>query len=204
MKTFFLRFAILAVALFCLQGCGSSLSEPFKGMKAQNAPLTAFRLQNYSPPVAAPTATAQAGQIPSQIQQWIQQGAAMLPPGLIPPGLIPGSTPAAVQQQNVQKFWDFPIIAGQDVMDATSKGELFELFGKEDNFIVPRESCMFAEFGLKVPQMNQPSADVLVSLSCNQVRTYGFAWPHGQKTGLTPDATKRFVSVMQKIFGGGS
>ncbi len=205
MKTFFLRFATLAVALFCLQGCGSSLAQPFQGMKDQKAPLTAFRLQNYSPPAqaAATTATAQAAQIPAQIQQWIQAGAAMLPPGLIPPGLVPGSTAPVAAAQQVAKFGEFPIIAQQNVLSEDSRNKLFELFGNEKNFTVPRENCLYAEFGLSVPQMNQPSADIFVSLSCNQIRTSGFSWPHGANNGLTPDATKQFVSIMQQIFGGG-
>src|SRR5438309_10656301 len=72
-------------------GCAGNPVAPFDSFK--NAPMTAYRLQNYEPPpqvTAAPTAPGQIPGLPPEIQKWIQAGASMLPPGLLPPGLIPG------------------------------------------------------------------------------------------------------------------
>ncbi len=198
-----LKAATLGVLLFVLEGCGASLAQPFDAMK--NAPVTAYRLQNYEPPPPAPNAPATAGafQLPPQIQQWMTAGAAMLPPGLLPPGLIPGSSTAPVApQQQVARFHDFRILGWQNMTDAKNHDELMDIMGKEANFEVPRENCMFAEFGFSIAQVNQPPADILISLSCNQIRSFGFAWPHGSKTGLSADTTKRIIAVMQKNFGG--
>ncbi len=199
-----LKTAVLGVLLFVLEGCGASLAQPFDGMKS--APVTSYRLQNYEPPAAAPTASGAPStfQLPPQIQQWMTAGAAMLPPGLLPPGLIPGTAvaPTAQQQQQVARFHEFRILGWQNMTDAKNHDELMDIMGKEANFEVPRENCMFAEFGFSIAQVNQPPADILISLSCNQVRSFGFAWPHGSKTGLTADTTKRIIAVMQKNFGG--
>lgn len=65
-------------------GC-TSLSAPFNGMK--DSQMTVYRLQNYVQPAQPAQAAAPAGlQLPPQIQQWIQAGASLLPPGLLPPG----------------------------------------------------------------------------------------------------------------------
>lgn len=74
---------------------------------------------------------------------------------------------------------------------------------------------MFAEFGFQVgygaapgalagtpPAGGQLPADILVSLSCNQVQMVGYAWPYGTKTGLTSDSSKKIVALVQKAFGG--
>jgi len=197
---------LLSATLFVLEGCGGSLAQPFNQMK--DAPITAFRLQNFEPPAqtAAPGAPA-AGQfqLPPQIQQWVQAGAALLPPGLLPPGLLPGGAPvtAPAATEQVPRFHDFRILGYMNINDKTSHDEVLDIFGTKSNFETPRESCMFAEFGFSIGQINQPPADILVSLSCNQVRTYGFVWPHGSSTGLSPDASKRIVAVIKKTFGGG-
>jgi hypothetical protein len=63
---------------------------------------------------------------------------------------------------------------------------------------------MYAEFGFAMVQANggpQPGADVLVSLSCEQVQAFNFAWPYPQ-TGVTPDAEKKVASIAQRVFQG--
>jgi hypothetical protein len=194
------------VSLVCLSvgaaGCSASLAAPFDTLKKDNAPMTVFRLQNFEPPAAAPGAPA-AGPIalPPQIQQWITGAAQLLPPGLLPPGLIPGSqAPAATAQ--VPRFHEFRILGSVNVADRSIHDEMMEILGKESNFETPRESCMYAEFGVAIAQLNQPPADILISLSCHQVRTFGFVWPHGQKTGLKPETSKKIVEVMKRTFGG--
>ena len=185
--------------LACAEGCGSSLAQPFD--KMEQAPITAFRLQNFEPPAAAVPNSPTGFQLPPQIQSWVSAGAALLPPGLLPPGLLPGS-PAAPVAQNVPRFHDFRILGSMNISTKSAHQELLDIFGTEKNFETPKENCMYAEFGVSIGQINQPPADILVSLSCNQVGSFGFVWPHGAKTGLTPDASKRIVEVMKKTFGG--
>jgi hypothetical protein len=60
---------------------------------------------------------------------------------------------------------------------------------------------MFAEFGFAIAQANAPPADVLVSLSCEQVQAFNFAWPYPQ-TGVTPDSSKKVASIAQRVFQG--
>ncbi len=199
-----LRFSLAILALLALEGCGSSLQQPFDSMK--NAPITVYRLQNYEPPqaaVATATAPATGFQLPPEIQGWIQQGAAMLPPGLLPPGLIPGSAPPAPVQSNVQRFHNFPILGWMAINDSKTHDEVLDIFGHDGNFVAQHDNCMYAEFGFSIAQMNQPPADILVSLSCDQAQAGGgFAWPY-QKTGISSDTAKRIAAVVQKVFGGG-
>jgi len=189
------------VLLACVEGCGSSLAQPFDQMKT--APITAFRLQNFEPPAPAPgTAPATGFQLPPQIQQWVTAGAALLPPGLLPPGLLPGAAPAAPVASNVPRFHDFRIISYMNIADTKVHDEVLDIFGHDKNFEVPKENCMYAEFGFSIGQINQPPADILVSLSCEQVRTFGFVWPYGASTGISADTAKRIVAVMKQTFGG--
>jgi hypothetical protein len=195
-------------------GCSPTLAQPFAQMKSQ--PVTVYRLQNYEPPqAAAATPGALPAGIPPQVQQWLSAGAQMLPPGLLPPGLLPGGTPAPNAAADVPRFQKFRILGSMAVNDKALHDEVLELFGHESNFTQPRESCMFAEFGLQVgygaapgalagtpPAGGQPPADILVSLSCNQVQMVGYQWPYGTKTGLTPDSSKTIVALVQKAFGG--
>jgi hypothetical protein len=191
--------------------CSSSLSQPFENLKSQ--PITIFRLQNYEPP--APQAGAAPGILPSlppQIQQWLGGAAAALPPGLIPPGLLPG-TQAAPAAQDVPRFYGFRILGTMSVTDSKMRDEILDLFGRESNFQTPRQSCMYAEFGFQIGQPAPPGqpqgmpsggapADILVSLSCDQVQMNNYAWPYGTKTGLGPDTSKKIVAIVQRAFGG--
>lgn len=188
--------------LFGLTGCAASLAQPFDTLKRDQAPMTVFRLQNFEPPQATAAAPAAGGfQLPPQIQQWVTAGAAMLPPGLLPPGLLPG-TQAPPAQAQAPRFHEFRILGSVNVADTAVHKDMMELLGNEANFENPRESCMYAEFGIAVSQLNQPPADVLVSLSCSQVRSFGFVWPHGTKTGLKPETVKKMSDVMRRAFGG--
>ena len=53
--------------------------------------------------------------------------------------------------------------------------------------------------------MAQPGApapaDVLVSLSCEQVQAFNFQWPYAQ-TGLTPGASQKVGKIIQEVFQG--
>lgn len=201
----------LLFALVSETACSSSLSQPFENLKSQ--PITIHRLQNYEPPAAqAGAAGAVLPNLPPQIQQWLGGAAAALPPGLIPPGLLPGTqTPPA--GQDGARFYGFRVLGTMSVTDPKMREEILELFGKESNFQTPRQSCMYAEFGFQIgqpPPPGQPQgvpsagapADILVSLSCDQVQMNNYGWPYGTKTGLGPDTSKKIISIVQRAFGG--
>ena len=207
---------LAAGCLFALgsqTACSSSLSQPFQNLKGQ--PITIHRLQNYEPQPAAAGAAGLPGaaSLPPQIQQWLGAGAALLPPGLIPPGLIPGS-PAAPAATDVARFYNFRILGTMNVTDAKMRDEILELFGKESNFEAPKQSCMYAEFGFQIGQAPPPGtiqgapvsggapADILVSLSCDQVQMHNYGWPYGTKTGLQDDTSKKIIAIVQRAFGG--
>ena len=197
-----LKVAPVAIGLLLFaQGCGGSLAAPFDQMKGQ--PIRILRLQNYEPPAAAAQTPAAAGlTLPPQIQQWLSAGAQMLPPGLLPPGLLPGGTPLPTPQSDVPRFHNFRILGWMDINDSGQKDEVVDIFGHDANFTAQHGGCMFAEFGFSITQPNsQPPADILVSLSCDNVQAFSFAWPY-TKTGVTSDTAKRLVDVAKKAFGG--
>jgi hypothetical protein len=190
--------AALASAALSM-GC-ATVSPPFDKMKDQQ--MTVYRLQNYEvqqPPQAPAGATGM--QLPPQIQQWIAAGASLLPPGLLPPGIVPGSAPAAPPPPDVQRFHNFRILDYQPVNDPSVKRDLVDVFGHGSNFQNATSNCMFAEFGFAMAQPNGPTADILVSLSCEQAQAFNIAWPYPQ-TGLTPDASKKIASIAQRVFQG--
>jgi hypothetical protein len=200
--------ATSAVVLFATcAGCAGSPVAPFDSFK--NAPITAYRLQNYEPPpqpVALPGAAAPSliPGLPAEIQKWVQAGASMLPPGLIPPGLIPGATATttpAAQADTAQRFNGFRIIAMPvNVTDQKQRDELIDIFGFEKNFDNTHANCVYAEFGFSFARIQQAPADVLVSMSCDQVQAQNFIWPH-KYTGLTPDTVNRITKLAQTLFG---
>jgi hypothetical protein len=211
---FSLAGVVMLSALTAETGCSSTLAQPFEQMKGQ--PITIHRLQNFEPPAATPAAPGAAAipGIPPQIQQWVSGAASMLPPGLIPPGLIPGTAPMPAAA-DAPKFYNFRILGSVQVTDSKMRDDINELFGKESNFEAPKQSCMYAEFGFSIgaapnaqpgvqgaPGPAGVPADVLVSLSCNQVQLTTYAWPYGSKTGLTADTSKKIVAIVQKAFGG--
>ena len=192
---------VLALALAATTGC-SSLAAPFNGMK--DSQMTVYRLQNFEPPAAPAQAATPGGafQLPPQIQQWIQAGASLLPPGLLPPGLIPGAAPAAPVAASAPRFHNFRVLDYQQVTDASIKSDMLDALGHQGNFQNPTSSCMYAELGVAISQPNNPTpADVLISLSCQQVQEFNFAWPYQQR-GLTPDTDKTFAKIAQRVFQG--
>jgi hypothetical protein len=171
--------------------------------------VTAYRLQNYEPPAQA-VATAGAAMpslipgLPAEIQKWVQAGASMLPPGLLPPGLIAGATAPAPTPQvdTTPRFNGFRVIAAPvNVTEQKQRDELIDIFGFEKNFDNTHANCMYAEFGFSFARIQQPPADVLVSLSCDQVQAQSFIWPH-KNTGLTPDSVNRLTKAARALFGG--
>lgn len=204
---------VMVSALTAETGCSSTLAQPFEQMKGQ--PITIHRLQNFEPPAATAAQPATNGVIPglpAQLQQWATAAQQMLPAGLIPPGLLPGST-VTPATPDAPRFYNFRILGSVSVSDSKMRDDIDELFGKESNFEAPKQSCMYAEFGFSIgnagaatvqgaPAAAGTPADVLVSLSCNQVELKTYAWPYGSKTGLTADTAKKIVAIVQKAFGG--
>lgn len=209
MKRLLLSVSGLALLLLST-GCSTTLAQPFEGMKQQ--PITIYRLQNFEPPTAAAGAPAGVA-IPPQIQQWLSAGAQLLPPGLLPPGLLPGGTPSPTADASVPRFHNFRILGSMAVTDKTQHDDIINVFGKESSFDLPRQSCMYAEFGFQIGQGGAPTvpgappaggvpADILVSLSCDQVQMFNYSWPYGTKNGLTDDTSRKIVAMVQKAFGG--
>jgi len=200
--------AFAVVVLGATTGC-QTVSPPFDQMKG--AQMTVYRLQNYVPPATpapAAGATPLGGiQLPPQIQQWISAGASLIPPGLLPPGLLPGSAPPPTVPDS-QRFppnmgaQGFPILAFQQVTDASVASDILDTLGHSSNFQQPTQSCMYAELGIAIAQQGNPQpADFLVSLSCQQIQSFNMQWPYAT-TGLTESSEKKFASIVQRVFGG--
>lgn len=197
----FSSFAPSVVAVMASSAC-ASISPPFDGMK--DASMTVLRLQNFEAPPQAPQAAgpALAGlSLPPQITQWITAGASLLPPGLLPPGLLPGAAATPPPAADAPRFHGFRILEGQPVNDATTKSDIIDSFGHGLNFQDTTSNCMFAEFGFAMAEPGAPPAEILVSLSCEQVQGYNFAWPYS-RTGISPAASQKVVSIAQRVFQG--
>jgi hypothetical protein len=208
---------LLAVSSLAGAACASAPAAPFDTLKTSNA--TAFRLQNFEPPAAVPGAAAPAPGaaipgIPPEIQTWIQQGAQgltqLIPPGLLPPGLIPGApgAPVAPPAPDAPRFHGFRILSQTQVLDPDLKEELGELLGDADSFDNQYSRCapgvMYPEMGLAFTSgPGAPSNDVLISLSCNQVVSRSFAWPH-PSTGMTGGTVDKLREIVQKIWPQGT
>ena len=188
------------VALAAFPGCSPSLAQPFNSLTG--ATVTIYRLQNVEPPAQqAPGAVT--FQIPPEVQSWISGAAALLPPGLIPPGLIPGTPPPAAATPQDLRFHNFRVLSWQTVTDAGQRSEILDILGHDANFVAPHATCMYAEFGIALqPAPGAPTDDVLISLSCEQVQGFNFAWPYPNKNGIPADTAKRIIAVAQKSFGG--
>jgi len=198
--------AVLASACLLVPaatGC-ATLSPPFKDMKSSD--MTVYRLQNFEPPQQAQASapTPSAFPLPPQIQQWIQAGASLLPPGLLPPGLLPGTAVPAAAPPDAPRFHGFRILEWRQVNDPGVKEDIVDAFGHSSNFANPQFGCMYAELGFAIaqpPSAGQPPADILASLSCQQVQAFNFAWPYPQ-TGITPDTEKKLAQIAQRVFTG--
>jgi hypothetical protein len=199
-------------ALFGLSitGCASTPDPPFNTLEDSN--VTAFRLQNYEPPPAAPgAAPGGASILPPELNAWIQQGAQgltqLIPPGLIPPGLLPGvggAAPPPPPTDTTPRFHTFRILNQTQVIDPNLKEDLADILGDEDNFQAEHASCSYAEVGISFqpPSMAQPN-DLLISFSCNKVMPQSFAWPHPH-IGLKPKTVQKLAEIINKLWPPGA
>lgn len=194
-------FGFAVLLLSTSTGCGASLAQPFDQLKASNAKVYMYRLQNFEPPAQQAAASA-TSLIPPQIQQWVQGAAALLPPGLIPPGLLPGTAAAPAGDASVARFRNFRILGWMEITDTKTLNDTYALFGKEKNFVTPASTCMYAEFGFSFQPPGGMKNDVLVSLSCNNTQAFDFAWPHQMKTGLASGSTTAIIDIAKRTFGG--
>ncbi len=194
-------FSSLAALLLTVEGC-ATLTPPFDAMKGQ--PMTVYRLQNYevaAPPAGTTPATGVPSLIPPQLAQLAQQYASLLPPGLIPPGILPGAAPATPAPSDVPRFHDFRILGYQQITDPAAQADVLKTFGTASSFSSKYENCFFPEFGFAIAQPNgQPPADILVSLSCQQVKSFNITWPY-PNVGITADTQKTIANIVSKAFG---
>ena len=213
------KLSVSLVAVLSLAGiaCAGTPAAPFDTLKNSNA--TAFRLQNFEPPPAAPGAAVPAPGapipgLPPEIQNWIQQGAQgltqLIPPGLIPPGLIPGApgAPATPATPDAPRFHSFRILAQTQVLDPDLKEELGKLLGDADSYDNQYSRCapgvIYPEMGLSFTSgPGAPANDLLISFSCSQIVSRSFAWPH-PATGMTPDTVGKLHDVVQKLWPQGT
>ncbi len=195
--------ALGASLLFVAAGCGGgALAQPFESLKGAN--VTMYRQQNVEPPPPQAQQQGAGVQLPPQIAQFGAAVAAQYPQLAPLLTALPGGGTAAAPTQEAARFHDFRILGWVPLNDAALRTELFDILGHESNFTTPKETCVYAELGVSVAQPNnQAPADLLISLSCSTVRSFGFAWPYGNATGLTADAGKRLMQLMSKAFAGG-
>jgi hypothetical protein len=196
-----LKVGSMVALLVAVEGC-ASLTPPFDAMKGQ--PMTVYRLQNYEvapAPAGTPPATGVPSLIPPQLAQLAQQYASLLPPGLIPPGILPGAPAVTPAPSDVPRFHDFRILGYQQITDVGAQNDVLKTFGSASSFSSKYENCFFPEFGFAIAQPNgQPPADILVSLSCQQVKSFNITWPY-PNIGLTAETQKTIANIVSKAFG---
>jgi len=202
-----------ALTVATVSGCASTPAAPFDQLKTAN--LTAYRLQNFEQPSAIPSVAATPGApavaipgLPAEVQSWIQQGASGLSQ-LIPPGLLPGAAAAALPAADTTpRFHSFRILSQTQVLDPDLKEGLGKLLGDKDSFDNAQARCapnvFYAELGMSfTSSTGGPPNDLLVSLSCNQVVSRSFAWPH-PATGMKTDTVEKLTDIIKKIFPQGT
>lgn len=204
-------FAALTLLVPLAAGCAGR-TAPFNEM--DKAQITVLRLSQ-PPPPAAPVAATPTGipglAIPGLTPEMTQMGntllqgaAAALPPGLIPPGLIPGTTattPTAPVQPQAPLFKNsFAILAQQNVTDENLRNEILDILGSEDSFSGTPGQCFTPGMAFSMMRPGLAPADVMVSLSCNQVKADGFQWPY-KGNGFSPEAQSKMAAVYAKIWG---
>ncbi len=198
---------IAVVSVVWAAGCAGNPVSPFNEMEKGN--VLVFRLQNYAPPAPAPLPVGAANVIPGltpELQQMAQAAAQglqqLLPPGMLPPNALTPGAPAALAP-TVPSFYGQPILAQTQVMDVELRKQLGALFGSPSSFEAPKTRCVNAEFGIAFgPAPGVPTKDFLVSLSCGQVQTRNFAWPHAQ-AGLKPSTVGDLSEILQKLWQNG-
>jgi hypothetical protein len=119
------------------------------------------------------------------------------------PGLLPqlqnqaAATVAPVEQ--VPRFYGFRILAQTQIMDSELRVKLGEVFGAADNYEAPKTACLNPEYGFAFGPQGSPTYDYVVSMTCHQVQSKNFPWPHKQ-TGMTVSMEKDLIEAVRKIW----
>jgi hypothetical protein len=190
--------ALIPLAIGC-----AARSAPFDQM--DRAQITVLRLSQ-PPPQPQPGAGVpglpglpglpippQAMQAGQQILQGLQNAL----PGVIPN--IPGM-PQPQAQQQLPQFKGFGIVGQMPVSDAGLRDELLDIFGHEGNFAGQPQPCFSPGMGVVFSRPNGPEVDLLVSLSCNQVKMDGDRWPH-PGNAFTPETRDHLAKIYEKLWG---
>ncbi len=205
---------VLGLALFLpiAAGCASR-TAPFNDL--DQASVTILKLQGQEAPAAMPGATTQPGAMPmlpipgltpeqqAQLQQGVQQlgqAAQQMIPGLQIPGLPGVGQTAQPQPAQQMRFNGFVILDQRSIADSTTKDDLLDTFGKEDNFNQNRGPCFTPGMGVVFQDPKKGNVELMVSFSCNQVQGNGFRWPY-QVNGLSPDASNKLRRIYEQNFG---
>jgi hypothetical protein len=88
-------------------------------------------------------------------------------------------------------------------MDPELKKQLAKVLGSKKNFSNEHANCMYAELGIRFGQPPAPPQDVLISFSCKQVASRGFAWPH-PSVGMKPETVKKLATIVNDLFPPGA
>lgn len=176
----------LAAAPFVTTAC-QTFPAPWNQLRTQ--PAQVYRLQDAP---QQPSITPPALPIPSG---FLQSGAGILS-GLGLGGFLPGGLGAPA----TAKFHGFPIYGAPQAASPESRDEIVSIFADPSNF-TQGDGCMVPEVGFEFAQGDgQTNSAILVSLRCSQVRAPNFAWPHGDRFRLTPEASKRIAGVLARTF----
>jgi hypothetical protein len=203
-------FAALTLLVPLAAGCAGR-TAPFNEM--DKAQITVLRLSQPPPPVAPVAAPGMIPGLPgipglppemtAMGNQILQGVGAALPPGFLPPGLIPGTTQpsvAPVQPQVPLYKNSFAITAQMPLTDETLKNEILDILGAKGSFEGSPGQCFTPGMAFSMQRPGQAPADVMVSLSCNQVKADGFAWPY-KGNGFSPEAHDKMAAVYTKLWG---
>jgi hypothetical protein len=199
----------LALLLPLATGCASR-TAPFNDL--DQASVTILKLQGQE--VAAtptPGGVPGIGGLPipgltpeqqAQLQAGVQQlgqGIQQMIPGLQIPGM-PGTTPQTQPAAQQMRFNGFVILDQRTIADSTTKDELLDTFGKEDNFNQNRGPCFTPGLGVVFQDPKKGNVELMVSFACNQVQGNGFRWPY-PANGLAPEASQNLRRVYEQNFG---
>jgi hypothetical protein len=195
---------VLFPAAFSSIGC-IGRTAPFDQM--DGAQVVVLRLaQPQAPPALQPGALPGGLNIPGIPPQLQQMGQAALQglqgalPGIVPQGGIPGLPGAVQPQPQMPQFKGFSIVAQMPVADGGMKDDLLDIFGHEGSFSNQAQNCFSPGLGVVFTRPNAPEVDLLVSLSCNQVKMDGARWPFAVN-GLTPETRAHLGQIYEKFFG---
>lgn len=184
----------LLVILPLAAGCAAR-SAPFDEM--DRAQVTILRLQQPQAQQALPAIPGVPPEL-AQMGQAALQGLQNVVPGLS--NALPGFIPGAQPQQQQPQFKGFAIVNQAPVADEGLKEQILDIFGHESNFTNQVQPCFSPGMALVFQRPPAPEVDLLISLSCNQVKMDGAAWPHAVN-GFTPQARDQLGKIFEKYFG---